>query len=81
MYYLDRNKLQEIPTISEDGEGISHTIAKMLSDIYYGRMDHPWAVEIDGWCEETNEYSNSKYYEEDGQLVQYRKVLEKTRAV
>ena len=74
---MDRNKLQDIPTASENGKGISHTIAKMLSDIYYGRVNHPWAVEVDRWDEETTASSNTKSHEEDDQLVQYRKVLDK----
>ena len=26
-----------------------------MSDIYYGRVEHPWAVNIDSWAEETPE--------------------------
>ena len=77
LYYSNRNKVQAIPTVSNDGEGISHTLAKMLSDIYYGRVNHPWAVEIDRWDKQTTASSNTKSHEEDDQLVHYRKVLDK----
>jgi len=46
-----RNKLQAIPTPSENEDSISHRIAKKLSDIYYGRLEHPWAMEIENWDE------------------------------
>ena len=57
--FIVRNKLQAIPTPSETEASISHRIAKKLSDIYYGRLEHPWAMEIENWDAETS-FSNLK---------------------
>ena len=24
---------------------------KTMSDIYYGRMEHPWAIDVENWTE------------------------------
>ena len=26
-----------------------------MSDIYYGRVEHPWAVEVESWPEQTTQ--------------------------
>ena len=42
--------METIPTPSKSNkDAISHIVAQKLSDIYYGRTEHPWAVEIEQW--------------------------------
>ncbi len=69
-----RDKLEAIPTQSKYNDAISHIIAKKLSDIYYGRIEHPWAVEVEHWSMEENKSIQEREYcdEANKQLIHYR---------
>ena len=56
---LQRNKLEAIPTPSNHNKAISPIIAKKLVDIYYGHIDHPWAVEVENWKREVDKVKRS----------------------
>ena len=57
-FFIVRNTLEAIPTPSEYEDSISHIISKKLSDIYYGRHEHPWAMEIENWDTELSKIDN-----------------------
>ena len=74
MFTFFRNELDAIPTPSRFNDAISHIIAKKLSDIYYGRVEHPWAVEVENWTMEHNTAGNKRMTAEgviDQQLLHY----------
>jgi hypothetical protein len=35
-----------------------------MTDIYYGKMKHPWAIDIENWKIETSEQRKIKEYKE-----------------
>lgn len=51
---LYKDKMQTIPS-SDDESAISQRIRAAMSDIYYGRVEHPWAVEVENWPEQTTQ--------------------------
>jgi len=48
---LYKDTMQAIPN-SDDESMVSQRIRKAMSDIYYGRVDHPWAIDIESWPEQ-----------------------------
>jgi len=48
---LYKDKMQSIPS-SDDKSAISQRIRSAMSDIYYGRSAHPWAIEVENWSEQ-----------------------------
>ena len=74
LFYVYRDKLEAIPTQSKFNDTISHIISKKLSDIYYGRVEHPWAVDVENWdIEENNSIQQEGNYDESNkQLIHYR---------
>ena len=48
-----RGKMQPIPT-NQTETALSARIKAAMSDIYYGRIEHPWALEIENWGEQSS---------------------------
>merc|ERR1719394_1468907 len=48
---LYRDQMQAIPN-SDDAKAVSQRIRSAMSDIYYGRVEHPWAIDIESWPEQ-----------------------------
>ena len=40
-------------------------ILKSMSDIYYGRRSHPWAISLENWSFDPNEMSRLEDYKND----------------
>ena len=72
LFSIVRNKLEAIPTPSEYEDSISHIISKKLSDIYYGRLEHPWAMEIENWDTEQSKTNNNNTNYNDEKEQQFR---------
>ena len=50
---IDKSKIHQLSTsFSKFKYKITFRIRKAMSDIYYGRVDHPWAIDIESWPEQ-----------------------------
>lgn len=61
--YYD-GKLRPIPVDASEN-AVSQRILKSMSDIYYGRKAHPWAVSIENWSFDPNEKLRLQDYQDD----------------
>jgi branched-chain amino acid aminotransferase len=50
IYY--EGKMESIPTPER---GLAHRVMDSMTDIYYGRISHPWAVDIEDWKVDANQ--------------------------
>ena len=71
-FFIARNTLEAIPTPSEYEDSISHKILKKLSDIYYGRHQHLWSMEIENWNKEQSKSNNTNTIYKDEKEQQFR---------
>lgn len=63
------DKMVPIP-VDESDKSISVRLRGTMSDIYYGRVDHPWGVDIENWTEMSDlEEKRLKDYKES--IVQH----------
>lgn len=62
IYYND--KLNPIP-VDASPTAVSQRILKSMSDIYYGRRAHPWAISLENWSFDPNEMSRLEDYKND----------------
>jgi len=46
-----QDKMVPIPIDERADKSISMRLRSTMSDIYYGRVEHPWAVDIENWTE------------------------------
>jgi len=64
-----QDKMLPIP-VDDTEKSISKRLRSTMSDIYYGRIDHPWAVDIENWAEMSDlEEKRLKDYKES--IVQH----------
>jgi branched-chain amino acid aminotransferase len=50
LYYEDQ--MHKLPT---PAEGLTVRILAAMNDIYYGRLEHPWAVDVEDWNIDMNQ--------------------------
>ena len=58
-----RGKMVPLPVPSED-LSFAHKVMSTLTDIYYGKVAHPWAINIENWQLEAEEQQRIDEYKQ-----------------
>jgi len=58
-----RGKMVPLPVPSEE-LSFAHRVMSTLTDIYYGKVDHPWAINIENWQLEAKEQQRINEYKQ-----------------